>query len=366
MSKKAHGMTVAKAISIALGFVPAVSLALDGGNAASPARPLCSTVTGEASFTVPLDAQPSVVKGAPYSGVGTTEVVNTLQDGNRITRTNTTRYYRDSAGRLRTEYQLSAVGPFELAEAQSIVTITDPIAGRRYVLHPSMKRADIFKLAANGSVASTTPGNAIFLGSARGGVPGVGVGVGSPGVGVGVGGQPRSGLMPSTQGSPRRGFSLPSPRGNDRTPKMMAPGLQSNDTRLSAVEPMGAAPGEAAGAPGYDVLLSQPGAGIPACNVAAMKAAKPVSIGERSVEGLKVRGSRLEFTIAPGEVGNEQPITVRTDQWFSPDLGVVVSSTHHDPMMGETTYRLEQIDRVEPEESLFVVPEEYAKNPVGF
>ena len=77
---------------------------------------------------------------------------------------------------------------------------------------------------------------------------------------------------------------------------------------------------------------------------------------------MKVTGSRLEFTIGAGEVGNEQPITVRTDQWFSPDLGVVVSSTHNDPMIGETTYRLEQINRAEPDAALFAVPADYTRN----
>jgi hypothetical protein len=54
-------------------------------------------------FNIPLEPQPEVLKGAPYSAVGTTEVVTTLADGNRITRTNTMRYFRDNSGRTRTE-----------------------------------------------------------------------------------------------------------------------------------------------------------------------------------------------------------------------------------------------------------------------
>ena len=111
-----------------------------------------------------------------------------------------------------------------------------------------------------------------------------------------------------------------------------------------------------------------PAVAVAVAGCAAAPNAKPapqaVSIGERRIEGLKVTGSRLEFTIAAGEVGNEQPITVRTDQWFSPELGVVVSSTHNDPMIGQTTYRLEQINRAEPDASLFAVPADYARSPV--
>ncbi len=102
------------------------------------------------TLSVPLEPQPEVLKGAPYSGVGTTEVVTTAAGGNRVTRTNTMRYFRDSAGRTRTEYQLTAIGPFVATEAQSIVTITDPVAGKRYVLNPAQKRADVFKLDAEG------------------------------------------------------------------------------------------------------------------------------------------------------------------------------------------------------------------------
>jgi hypothetical protein len=345
---------VATAVTLALGLMPASALALEGGTRAAT-EPACTPGAGM-PFNIPLEPPPSVLKGAPYSGVGTTEVVTTLADGNRITRTNTMRYFRDSAGRLRTEYQLGAIGPFVPEEAQSIVTITDPVAGRRYVLHPSMKRADVFKLSAT-STAVAANGGAIFVGGAF-------TSAGSPAVGAG--------LAPAQ--SPKRGarIDMPSARGGNRAPGMMGPtigGAPINGAPLNLAEPMGGrattggAP--AAGtAPTSDVLITHPDMG---CKSSAdLKAAEPVSIGERVVEGLKVTGSRLEFTIDAGKMGNEQPITVRTDQWFSPDLGVVVSSTHRDPMIGESSYRLEQINRVEPDEALFVVPAEYTKNPVGF
>jgi hypothetical protein len=344
----------AKTAAVALGLLPVAAMAL-GGNEVATATAPAGCPAGVIQPLGPLEPQAETMKGAPYSGVGTTEVVTTLADGNRITRTNTMHYFRDSAGRLRTEYQLAAIGPFVPSEAQSIVTITDPVAGRRYVLHPSLKRADEFKLvAANG--ARTAPGGAIFM----------------SGTFTSVGDMPRTGV-PSTalvpSGTPERA-AVRSPRtgrGTDRTPAMMAPSF-------TAAAPAGAERGvvingDAAGMPppSSDMLYVNPrGAGTPACSPASGKAPRTESIGERRIEGLKVTGSRLEFTIDAGAVGNEQPITVRSDQWFSPDLGVVVSSTNNDPMIGETTYRLEQINRVEPDESLFVVPVDYAKNAVGF
>jgi hypothetical protein len=88
----------------------------------------------------------------------------------------------------------------------------------------------------------------------------------------------------------------------------------------------------------------------------------PVPLGERTIEGFKTTGSKLERVIPAGEVGNELPMTVTTEQWFSPELGVVISSTHHDPMSGDTTYRLTQISRAEPDTKLFTVPADYKRN----
>jgi len=352
MSKRTQGLAVAGAVSIALGLAPAASLALGGGNASPSPQPVCST-----SATVPLEPQPAVLKGAPYSGVGTTEVVSTAADGSRITRTNTMKYFRDSEGRQRTEYQLGAIGPFELEEAQSIITIVDPVAGRRYVLHPAQKRADVFKLAPEGTDSgSLWAGNAIFLGSARGGALGLGAGPS----------QGRTGLAPSQGRSPRLGLPSVGSRGGG-APGIGGPGIRGG-SRLNAVEPMGSSAdaGTPAAGENLDAVVVSPDGGVPMCNAAAMKGAKPVSIGERNVSGLKVKGSRLEFTIPPGQMGNDQAVTVRTDQWFSPDLGVVVSSTTSDPSIGESTYRLEQIERSEPDKSLFVIPPDYTKNPVGF
>src|SRR5262249_13566654 len=141
MSSRKHDRKWATAAAaLMLGCLPVAALALDGGgpegtfNVAVAPPPGCA-----APGLKPLEPIAETVKGAPYSGVGTTEVVTRLADGNRITRTNTMRYFRDSAGRTRTEYQLGAIGPFVPEESQSIVTITDPVAGKRYVLTPAQK-----------------------------------------------------------------------------------------------------------------------------------------------------------------------------------------------------------------------------------
>jgi len=89
------------------------------------------------------------------------------------------------------------------------------------------------------------------------------------------------------------------------------------------------------------------------------EAVKTESLGSQVIEGVFVEGKRVTRTIAAGEIGNERPIEIVSETWFSPELQVLVSSKHVDPRFGETAYHLQGIDRSEPERSLFEVPENY-------
>jgi len=82
-------------------------------------------------------------------------------------------------------------------------------------------------------------------------------------------------------------------------------------------------------------------------------------LGRQNIEGVVATGSRSTTTIPAGAIGNLQPIQVVSEQWFSPDLQVLVVTKHTDPRSGETTYRLQSIVRAEPDRSLFTVPPDY-------
>jgi hypothetical protein len=47
------------------------------------------------------------------------------------------------------------------------------------------------------------------------------------------------------------------------------------------------------------------------------------------------------------------------ERWYSQELQTVVLTKNSDPRMGETTYRLTNINRSEPDPSLFQVPADY-------
>jgi hypothetical protein len=82
-------------------------------------------------------------------------------------------------------------------------------------------------------------------------------------------------------------------------------------------------------------------------------------LGSQTMEGVQVTGMRTTRTIPAGEIGNDQPITIVTEVWTSPDLKTIVSSKRNDPRMGEQTFKLTNIERIEPDASLFTVPPDF-------
>ena len=83
----------------------------------------------------------------------------------------------------------------------------------------------------------------------------------------------------------------------------------------------------------------------------------------RDIEGVRAAGTRRTTTIAAGAIGNELPIEIVSEEWTSPDLNVLVMTERRDPRLGTSTYRLENIVRVEPDRYLFEVPSDYTLAP---
>jgi hypothetical protein len=82
-------------------------------------------------------------------------------------------------------------------------------------------------------------------------------------------------------------------------------------------------------------------------------------LGTQNIEGVAAQGTRVTRTIPAGTIGNDLPIVITTETWYSPELKVLVMSKTNDPRMGETTYKLTDIQRAEPAASLFQVPDDY-------
>ena len=83
------------------------------------------------------------------------------------------------------------------------------------------------------------------------------------------------------------------------------------------------------------------------------------SLGDQTIDGIHVTGTRMTTTIPAGKMGNEKPITVTSERWYSPDLKATVVTKHEDPWAGELKTELKNVNAAEPDASLFAVPADY-------
>jgi hypothetical protein len=203
------------------------------------------------------------VTGAPYSAQIVSQRSQTLSDGTHVAQQSSGAVYRDSAGRVRQEMSLPALGSLTgSAQSPRAVFITDPVAGYHYVLHAESNAAERMPLPAAGSKAA----------------------------GRKFGDAPAAGERP-----PRNGVQV---------------------TRES--------------------------------------------LGTQAIEGVVAEGTRITKTFAVGAIGNDKPIQIVTERWYSADLQTVVLLKRSDPWWGDSTVRLTNINRAEPAAALFAVPAQFA------
>lgn len=230
-----------------------------------------------------------VVKDAPFSAEGISESVQTLQDGNRITRSTTTKMFRDSDGRFRREGAGNTNSSASALLAgvylpnlgfQETISIYDPVEAVRYILTPSTKSVRRFN---NQKVLAEVTVSA----SGQAASPAVKARVESS-----VAGKANVVVLPNFVG-----------------------GIYSDG--------------------------------------------KTDQLGTKSFEGVAAQGTRTVTTIEAGKIGNERPIEIVDERWYSKELDLIVYSRHYDPRFGEQIYRLTNISRSEPDRSLFTVPADY-------
>ncbi len=82
-------------------------------------------------------------------------------------------------------------------------------------------------------------------------------------------------------------------------------------------------------------------------------------LGTQTIAGVSAQGTRITHTIPAEQIGNEKPITVVFEHWYSSDLQMMVMSKRSDPRFGDTSYTLTNVQRSEPDASLFQVPSDY-------
>ncbi len=89
------------------------------------------------------------------------------------------------------------------------------------------------------------------------------------------------------------------------------------------------------------------------------------SLGTQTVNGVEAQGTRYTRTIPAGAIGNEKPIVITTERWYSPQLQMYVLTKTTDPMRGNSVRQLTNIQMGEPDASLFQVPADYTLKKGG-
>src|SRR5262245_38763096 len=300
---------------------------------------------GTFKLLAPKIALGKVVTGAPYSATAITETIQTLIDGNQIIRKNESKLYRDSEGRTRTEQTLETIGKWTAGgEAPQHIFINDPVAGVSYNLDPRTRTASkniipqkkappgaqAETLMINGQKVTTYTINGKTVTEAE---------------------FEAFAVDKKKRDAQDSEFKL---NGQTPTKAEMEAAIEKKRRALEedAARPRKEAPNDVDLKREIQIIRS----GRPDINEGQKKIE---SLGAQTIEGVTAEGTRRTLTIPAGEIGNTLPIECVEETWYSPELQITVMSKFRDPRTGETTYRLTNISRSEPDRSLFEVPPDY-------
>jgi membrane-associated protease RseP (regulator of RpoE activity) len=334
------------------------------------------------------------VKGAPYSATETVETTQTLADGTHIDHTTQTMIYRDSEGRMR-------------RETPDSIDILDPVANTSYLLDPKTQTGRqmplglatprpplaplpeagagapltrfVYRgadpppvpLAGNGSIgvqySPSDSDKAQAVLRANGVTEGIYVGGTVPGSPAAKAGIQKGDIITAVNGQAvRNGDELTTAvSGSSVGSAMSVSVLRDGKLRTfqvvvadrakvfpAAVQVAGLMPVPAG------ITLLAPGT-LPMLYSQSQLEGQTESLGHQTIQGVDAEGTRITSTIAAGAIGNDRPIQIITERWYSSDLHINVKMTHSDPRSGQETYQLTGISRAEPAPYLFQVPAGY-------
>lgn len=270
-----------------------------------------------------MSSSRKIVKNAPFSAEGISESTQILEDGNRISRSHTTKMYRDSEGRFRRENSGSTDGATGFSYStyggmwstygfRDTISIFDPVAGVSYVLNPTdktVRRTNIRVVP--GKIYSTQA------------------------------------TSPALKAEPAKKAAEAKAKKSEK---------MENDVQVKEKPNVLIAPNISISGNGSGIGFSM---GISTGMFTDQANSKTESLGTRSFEGVEAEGSRTVTTIEAGKIGNERAIEITYEKWFSKELDMIVYSRHYDPRFGEQVYKLVNIDRSEPASHLFIVPADF-------
>jgi hypothetical protein len=291
----------------AMALLPAALLAQDSVQVQKlkAAKEALAKMQDEIKFVAARSAiMGPIVKGAPYSAEEVSESNQMLTDGTRIHNQTQTTVYRDGEGRMR-------------RETPDSITIFDPVEGVSYILDPKTMTGKKLQISLTQNFRVPAPAgagpNQVFHYEARGEV--------------------HAGTFEA----------------------QVKPGEPGPGKRVVIVNEMGTAE-----APGMIGAVTAGGPGMPMImRKVEVSKGESETLGKQNIEGVEAEGTRVTRTIETGAIGNDRPIHIVSERWYSPELQTTVMSKNSDPRMGEDTFRLRNVRRGEPGAYLFQPPAGY-------
>lgn len=86
---------------------------------------------------------------------------------------------------------------------------------------------------------------------------------------------------------------------------------------------------------------------------------KTEDLGTQTMEGLVVQGRRTTVTYPAGSMGNDRDIINVSEIWTNQELHLMILQVHSDPRNGETTTKIENLSRTQPDPNLFLPTPDY-------
>ena len=80
-------------------------------------------------------------------------------------------------------------------------------------------------------------------------------------------------------------------------------------------------------------------------------------LGKNNVSGVEVTGTQETRVFAAGVIGNDRPISITKEFWYSPHLGLNMLVKRNDPRVGTQTFTVTEVSLAEPDPKYFHVPE---------
>ena len=82
-------------------------------------------------------------------------------------------------------------------------------------------------------------------------------------------------------------------------------------------------------------------------------------LGKRLINGVETIGTLETRVIESGAIGNDSPIVVKLETWYSPQLSVNLVTKRQDPRSGNQSFEVSDLTLGEPADAQFRVPNGY-------